>query len=58
VVARVVEMPEDCGPGKYSVAVSLEPSKNNTELHHRLVKQSLQAAPVYDFTLGLRLLGR
>jgi chitinase len=50
VVATVVEMPENCGPGKYSVAVSLEPSKNHTELHHRLVKRGLQAAPVFDFT--------
>lgn len=50
VAATIVEMPENCGPGKYAVAVSLEPSKNHTEIHRRLVKRGLEAAPVFDFT--------
>jgi chitinase len=46
----VVEMPSRCGPGKYSVAVSMTESVNHTHLHHRLEKRGLRNAPVYDFT--------
>jgi chitinase len=46
----VVDMPAHCGPGKYSVAVSLRESTNHTHLHHRLEKRGLRHAPVYDFT--------
>lgn len=50
VAATVVEMPPNCGPGKYSVAVALTESTNHTHLHHRLEKRGLQGSPVYDFT--------
>jgi chitinase len=48
VAETVVEMPPSCGPGKYAMAVSLAPSRNQT-LPHRLVKRT-PGATVYDFT--------
>ena len=50
VATTVVEMPPNCGPGKYSVAVGLTESVNHTHLHSRLEKRGLRDAPVYDFT--------
>jgi chitinase len=50
VPGTVVEMPPDCGPGKYAVAVSLEPSQAHPRLRKKLEKRGLHAAPVYDFT--------
>jgi chitinase len=49
VEATVVEMPEDCGPGKYAVAWKMEPSTDHDHIRHRLVKRGLSEAPVYDF---------
>jgi chitinase len=46
----VVDMPGNCGPGRYAVAVSLEPSVDHGHLKKHLVKRGLAAAPVYDFT--------
>jgi chitinase len=46
----VVDMPSNCGPGRYAVAVSLEPSVDHEHLKKHLVKRGLDAAPVYDFT--------
>ena len=46
----VVDMPSDCGPGRYAVAVSLEPSEDHDHLKKHLVKRNLESAPVYDFT--------
>lgn len=43
-------MPPDCGPGKYSVAVSMEPVNATSRLKHRLQKRGLHNAPVYDLT--------
>jgi len=48
VAETVVEMPAGCGPGKYAMAVSLEPSVNQT-LPHRLVKRGLKHPIMYDF---------
>ncbi|KAF2733512.1 hypothetical protein EJ04DRAFT_468282 [Polyplosphaeria fusca] len=50
VALTIIEMPDDCGPGKYSVAVSLTESSNHTHLYHRLAKRGLQDHPIYDFT--------
>ncbi|KAG4436704.1 hypothetical protein IFR05_007818 [Cadophora sp. M221] len=46
----VVEMPNGCGPGKYAMAVSLEPSVNHTTLPHRLVKRLGSKRKIFDFT--------
>ncbi|OAK93414.1 hypothetical protein IQ06DRAFT_236443, partial [Phaeosphaeriaceae sp. SRC1lsM3a] len=46
----VVDMPGNCGPGRYAVAVSLEPSEDHDHLKKHLVKRGLESAPVYDFT--------
>jgi chitinase len=50
VAHTVVDMPGDCGPGRYAVAVSLEPSRDHAHLKPHLVKRGLESAPVYDFT--------
>ncbi|ORY04392.1 hypothetical protein BCR34DRAFT_572769 [Clohesyomyces aquaticus] len=50
VAHTVVDMPGDCGPGRYAVAVSLEPSASHEHLKPHLVKRGLESAPVYDFT--------
>ena len=46
----VVDMPSNCGPGRYAVAVSLEPSVYHEHLKKHLVKRGLDAAPIYNFT--------
>jgi chitinase len=46
----VVEMPSDCGPGKYAVARKMESSTGHAHIRHKLEKRGLGDAPVYDFT--------
>ncbi|RYN58904.1 hypothetical protein AA0114_g1804 [Alternaria tenuissima] len=46
----VVEMPSDCGPGKYAVARKMESSTTHAHIRHRLEKRGLSDAAVYDFT--------
>ncbi|KAJ6287495.1 hypothetical protein J3E71DRAFT_358329 [Bipolaris maydis] len=46
----VVEMPSDCGPGKYAVARKMELSTTHTHIRHKLEKRGLADALVYDFT--------
>ncbi|KAF5852879.1 hypothetical protein GGP41_008338 [Bipolaris sorokiniana] len=50
VAGTVVDMPGDCGPGRYAVAVSMTPSTDHSHLHKHLVKRGLEAARVFDFT--------
>ncbi|KAH6671469.1 hypothetical protein B0J14DRAFT_565139 [Halenospora varia] len=50
VEATVVEMPENCGPGRYAMAVSLHCSMNHTQLPKRLQKRSGIDPLIYDFT--------
>jgi len=50
VAHTVIDMPGDCGPGRYAVAVSLEPSLDHHHLKKHLVKRGLGSALVYDFT--------
>ncbi|KAK2051177.1 hypothetical protein LY76DRAFT_418015 [Colletotrichum caudatum] len=49
VAETVVEMPPECGPGRYAMAVSLEPSQNQTLPRH-LVKRELDGAMIHDLT--------
>lgn len=49
VAETVVEMPAQCGPGKYAMAVSLMPSKNQ-DLPSQFDKRGLENPVVYDFT--------
>lgn len=48
--STIVEMPHDCGPGKYAIAWKMVPSNNHDHIRHRLEKRGLTSAPVYDFT--------
>jgi chitinase len=48
--STIIEMPEDCGPGKYAVAWKMDPSTSHDHIRHRLVKRGLSDAPVYDLT--------
>ena len=50
VESTVIEMPSDCGPGKYAVAWKMEPSTDHDHIRHHLEKRGLSEAPVYDFT--------
>ncbi|OAL43395.1 hypothetical protein IQ07DRAFT_593170 [Pyrenochaeta sp. DS3sAY3a] len=50
VESTVVEMPSDCGPGKYAVAWKLEPSINHDHIRHHLEKRGLSDDAVFDFT--------
>lgn len=46
----IIQMPQGCGPGKYAVAKSLEPSRNQTLPRH-LVRRGLSGVDtVYDLT--------
>jgi chitinase len=49
VARKVVELPDGCGPGRYAVAVGLEPSKDQSLPGH-LRRRGLEGATVYDFT--------
>jgi chitinase len=49
VAETIVEMPPHCGPGKYAVAVSLEPALDQN-LPPNLLKRGLKSSVVYDFT--------
>ncbi|WQF84467.1 hypothetical protein CDEST_09481 [Colletotrichum destructivum] len=51
VVGTVIEMPAGCGPGKHAMAVSLEPSRNQS-LPRRLEKRAdeLADSPIFDLT--------
>lgn len=51
VAETVIEMPVECGPGRYAMAVSLEPSQNQTLPEH-LGKKELDGAIVYDLTFN------
>ncbi|KAI1119842.1 hypothetical protein F5Y10DRAFT_283740 [Nemania abortiva] len=49
----VIEVPPECGPGRYAVAVSMSESIDHTlpkEMAHRLVKRGLLKPRVYDLT--------
>ncbi|KAI3336893.1 carbohydrate-binding module family 18 [Xylariaceae sp. AK1471] len=49
----VIEVPSECGPGRYAVAVSMSQSVDHTlpeEMAHRLVKRGLLEPRVYDLT--------
>jgi chitinase len=46
-----VDMPHDCGPGRYAVAVSTVSSTSHSHLRKHLEKCGLQSAPLYDFTI-------
>ncbi|MCJ1383203.1 hypothetical protein MMC17_006316 [Xylographa soralifera] len=48
-VGTIVEMPKDCGPGKYAVVKPMEESLDQTLPHH-LVKRGLSASTIYDLT--------
>jgi chitinase len=50
VEATVVEMPEDCGPGRYAVAWSMEPSTNHDHIRDHFEKRGLSDSSVFDFT--------
>jgi chitinase len=50
VAATVLEMPDHCGPGKYAVAVDMQPSKSHQPLHNYLRKRGLDHSHVYDLT--------
>ncbi|KAK6213545.1 hypothetical protein QIS74_09547 [Colletotrichum tabaci] len=49
VVGTAIEMPASCGPGKYAMAVSLEPSRNQS-VPRRLEKRAdeLADSPIFD----------
>jgi chitinase len=49
VAETVIEMPSGCGPGKYAMAVSLEPSSSQILPSH-LEKRGLNNPTVYDLT--------
>ncbi|KAI1281725.1 carbohydrate-binding module family 18 [Xylaria sp. FL0933] len=49
----VIEVPAECGPGRYAMAVSMSESVDHTlpeEMAHRLVKRGLLEPRVYDLT--------
>ncbi|KAI3338994.1 carbohydrate-binding module family 18 [Ustulina deusta] len=49
----VIEVPPECGPGRYAMAVSMSESVDHTlpgEMAHRLVKRGLVKPRVYDLT--------
>ncbi|KAI0806563.1 carbohydrate-binding module family 18 [Xylaria sp. FL0064] len=49
----VIEVPAECGPGRYAMAVSMSESVDHTlpeEMVHRLVKRGLLEPRVYDLT--------
>ena len=46
----VIEMPGNCGPGKYAIAVGMELSTDHSHLHQSLFKRGLGDAAVYDLT--------
>jgi chitinase len=49
----VVELPHECGPGRYAVALSMETSVDHNipeEMRKRLVKRGMSNPRVYDFT--------
>ncbi len=49
----VIELPHECGLGRYALAVSMEVSTDHTlpaEMHKRLVKRGLVQPRVYDLT--------
>jgi chitinase len=50
VESTVIEMPGDCGPGKYAVAWNLEPSTNHDHIRHHLEKRGLSDNAVFDLT--------
>lgn len=50
VPTTILDMPEDCGPGRYAVAVSMKPSKSHAHLYHHLVKRGLRDTSVWDLT--------
>ena len=53
VAETVTEMPPHCGAGRYAVAVSLEPSKNQTitpDIEMKLRRRGTIAPRIYDFT--------
>lgn len=47
----IVEMPQGCGPGKYAVVKSMEPSKDQRRPKH-LVKRFPHMPTVYDLTFN------
>ncbi|KAI3537270.1 glycosyl hydrolase family 18 [Colletotrichum abscissum] len=51
VAGTVIEMPAGCGPGRYAMAVSLEPSQNQSLPRH-LEKRAdeLADSPIFDLT--------
>jgi chitinase len=50
VEATVVEMPGDCGPGRYAVAWAMQPSTDHDHIRHHLEKRGLSDSAVFDFT--------
>ncbi|KAF7870544.1 hypothetical protein EAF04_004288 [Stromatinia cepivora] len=46
----IIQMPDGCGPGKYAVAKSLIPSKNQTLPHHLLIRGLSETSTVFDLT--------
>ncbi|KAI0141566.1 hypothetical protein GGR57DRAFT_487122 [Xylariaceae sp. FL1272] len=49
----VIEVPSECGPGRYAMAVSMDESLDHQlpqELAHRLVKRGLPKPRVFDLT--------
>jgi chitinase len=46
----IIEMPGNCGPGKYAVVVSMEVSTDHMHLENRLFRRGLGGAAVYDLT--------
>ncbi|KAI9162673.1 glycoside hydrolase [Paramyrothecium foliicola] len=64
VADTVLEMPGECGPGKYALAISLEPlhkAEDGTKLHQRVKRGLPEGAQVYELTFNYgfhRLQGR
>ncbi|KAK0710667.1 hypothetical protein B0H67DRAFT_516214 [Lasiosphaeris hirsuta] len=56
VATTVVQMPKGCGPGKYAIAVSMEPATDlegvPKELIKHLEKRGIPQPRVYDFTFN------
>ncbi|KAM7204861.1 family 18 glycosyl hydrolase [Rhypophila sp. PSN 637] len=62
VATTVVQMPKGCGPGKYAIAVSMEPASPDEDIHEnpavthelfkRLEKRGITKPRVYDFTFN------
>jgi chitinase len=53
VAETIIELPEECGAGRYAMAVSLEPTANRSipsDIHHRLMSRGIFSPKVYDFT--------